>query len=84
VVDGKAKALVAALLAYPDVKSEWKNPVALSFMPVIPIGFMKDGQALNYFSMVTTVGPPKRLLPRSFASNACFRRMRRPRSIMPR
>jgi hypothetical protein len=58
VVDGKAKALVAALLAYPDVKSEWKNPVALSFMPVIPIGFMKDGQVLNYFSMVTTVGPP--------------------------
>jgi hypothetical protein len=32
--------------------------VALSFMPVIPIGFMKDGQVLNYFSMVTTVGPP--------------------------
>jgi hypothetical protein len=59
VVDGKTKALVAALLAYPDVKSEWKNPVALSFMPVIPIGFMKDGQVLNYFSMVTTVGPPQ-------------------------
>jgi hypothetical protein len=59
VVDGKTKALVAALLAYPDVKSEWKNPVAQSFMPVIPIGFMKDGQVLNYFSMVTTVGPPQ-------------------------
>jgi len=59
VVDEKTRALVAALLAYPDVKSEWKNPVALSFMPVIPIGFMKDGQVLNYFSMVTTVGTPQ-------------------------
>ena len=59
VVDEKTKALVAALLAYPDVKSEWKNPVALSFMPVIPIGFVKDGQVLNYFSMVTTVGTPQ-------------------------
>lgn len=48
---------MAPLLAYPDVKSEWKNPVALSFMPVVPIGFMKDGQ-VNYFSMVTTVGTP--------------------------
>jgi len=59
VVDEKTKALVAALLAYPDVKNEWKNPVALSFMPVIPIGFMKDGLVLNYFSMVTTVGTPQ-------------------------
>jgi MmyB-like transcription regulator ligand binding domain len=47
VVDEKTKALVAALLAYPDVKNEWKNPVALSFMPVIPIGFIKDGQVSN-------------------------------------
>jgi len=59
VVDEKTKALVAALLAYPDVKNEWKNPVALSFMPVIPIGFIKDRQVLNYFSMVTTVGTPQ-------------------------
>jgi transcriptional regulator with XRE-family HTH domain len=59
VVDEKTKALVAALLAYPDVKSEWKNQVALSFIPVIPIGFMKDGEVLNYFSMVTTVGTPQ-------------------------
>ena len=59
VVDEKTKALVTALLAYPDVKSEWKNPVALSFMPVIPIGFIKDGLVLNYFSMVTTVGTPQ-------------------------
>jgi transcriptional regulator with XRE-family HTH domain len=59
VVDEKTRALVAALLAYPDVKGDWKSPVALSFVPVIPIGFVKDGQVLNYFSMVTTVGTPQ-------------------------
>ena len=59
VVDEKTKALVTALQAYPDVESEWKNPVALSFMPVIPIGFIKDGRVLSYFSMVTTVGTPQ-------------------------
>jgi transcriptional regulator with XRE-family HTH domain len=59
VVDEKTKALVTALQTYPDVRSEWKNPVALSFMPVIPIGFVKDGRVLSYFSMVTTVGTPQ-------------------------
>jgi hypothetical protein len=33
--------------------------VALSFMPVIPMSFVKDDQFLNYFSMVTTVGTPQ-------------------------
>jgi transcriptional regulator with XRE-family HTH domain len=62
VIDEKTKELLAALLAYPDVKPEWKTPKALSAaptMPMIPIGFVKDGQALNYFSMVTTVGAPQ-------------------------
>jgi transcriptional regulator with XRE-family HTH domain len=59
VVDDKTRELLAALLAYPDVKSEWKNPVALGFMPVIPMSFVKDDHVLNYFSMVTTVGTPQ-------------------------
>ncbi len=59
VVDEKTRELIAALLAYPDVNSAWKNPVALSFMPVIPMSFVKDDQLLNYFSMVTTVGTPQ-------------------------
>ncbi|WP_246675896.1 hypothetical protein [Mesorhizobium sp. B2-5-4] len=63
VVDEKTRELLAALLAYPDVNSDWKNPVAIGFMPVIPLGFIKDGRRLNYFSMVTTVGPPNRRRP---------------------
>ncbi|TPK95510.1 helix-turn-helix transcriptional regulator [Mesorhizobium sp. B2-4-16] len=59
VLDEKTKTLLAELLAYPDVKSEWKNPMAMGFTPVIPMGFVKKGRVLNYFSMVTTVGTPQ-------------------------
>jgi hypothetical protein len=65
VIDEKTKELLAALLAYPNVKTEWKSPNAESGMPVtrdlpmIPIGFLKDDKVLNYFSMVTTVGTPQ-------------------------
>lgn len=59
IVDEKTKVLLAELLAYPDVKSEWKNPVAIGFMPTIPIGFVWGDRVLNYFSMVTTVGTPQ-------------------------
>jgi hypothetical protein len=30
-----------------------------SRLPIIPISFVKDGQVLNYFSMVATVGTPQ-------------------------
>lgn len=62
VVDDKIKALLAALLAYPDVEARWTRPKAMSVQsvtPVIPMGFVKDGKLLNYFSMVTTVGTPQ-------------------------
>jgi transcriptional regulator with XRE-family HTH domain len=32
---------------------------AASRLPIIPIGFVKDGQVLNYFSLVATVGTPQ-------------------------
>ena len=65
VIDEKTRELLSALLAYPDVKPEWQSPKALSAMagnhtmPVIPMSFIKDGNALHYFSMVTTVGTPQ-------------------------
>jgi len=58
VIDEQTRELIEALLAYPDVKTGWKIPQAASAMPVIPIGFVKDGNVLNYFSMVSTVGTP--------------------------
>lgn len=62
VVDDKTKDLLSALLSYPDIEPGWTAPKATSVppaTPVIPIGFIKDGKVLNYFSMVTTVGTPQ-------------------------
>jgi hypothetical protein len=47
------------LLSYPDIKSEWKNPIPLGFVPVNPLSFVKDDRPLDYFSMLTTVGTPR-------------------------
>src|SRR5712671_7570766 len=58
VVDEKTRELLAALLAYPDVKTEWKAPKALSAMPVIPISFVRDEKLLNYFSTAPPSPPP--------------------------
>jgi transcriptional regulator with XRE-family HTH domain len=61
VIDPKTKQLLAELLAYPGVKSEWRSPAVPSIaplMPVIPYSFRREGQVLHYFSMVTTVGTP--------------------------
>lgn len=59
VVDQKTRELVADLLAYPDVRPDWRAPRTLSELPMIPMSFVKDGAVLNYFSMVTTVGTPQ-------------------------
>jgi transcriptional regulator with XRE-family HTH domain len=59
IVDQKTKDLVADLLAYPDVQSDWRAPETLSALPMIPIRFIKDGAMMSYFSLVTTVGTPQ-------------------------
>ena len=59
IVDQKTKDLVADLLAYPDVQSDWRAPETLSVLPMIPISLVKDGTMMHYFSLVTTVGTPQ-------------------------
>jgi transcriptional regulator with XRE-family HTH domain len=59
IVDQKTKDLVADLLAYPDVESDWKGSQMSSPLPMIPISFARDGAVLNYFSLITTVGTPQ-------------------------
>ncbi len=72
VIDEKTKALLAELMAYPDVKTEWTTPIALSAMPVIPIGFVKDDNILSYFSMVTTVGTPQTIAAQELRIECMF------------
>jgi len=72
VVDEKTKELLSALLAYPDVKTEWKIPQNLSDMPFIPLSFVKDDKVLNYFSMVTTVGTPQTIAAQELRIECMF------------
>jgi len=55
------EALLAALLAYPGIDPAWGVPKAIDLAapsPVVPLGFIRGGRVLRYFSMVTTVGTP--------------------------
>jgi hypothetical protein len=36
IVEEKTKELIAASLSYPDVKSEWKNPIVLDSCRLFP------------------------------------------------
>src|SRR5713101_4398566 len=72
VIDERTRELLAALLAYPDVKTEWKNPIVLSATPVIPIGFTRGDCLLSYFSMVTTVGTPQTIAAQELRIECMF------------
>ena len=58
IVDGRARELLASLQAFPGIEPPAVAADAQVAAPVIPIGFLKDGRRLNYFSMVSTVGTP--------------------------
>jgi transcriptional regulator with XRE-family HTH domain len=59
IVDDRTKELLASLLAFPDIEPPPMAAGTQAATPVIPIGFIKEGMSLNYFSMVTTVGTPQ-------------------------
>ena len=56
VIDARTKELIDSLLAYPDVDVGWTISTTVDNTPMIPLSFMKDGQLLRFFSLVTTVG----------------------------
>ena len=41
-------------------------------MPVIPMSFVKDDRALNYLSMVTTVGTPQTIAAQELRIECMF------------
>jgi transcriptional regulator with XRE-family HTH domain len=59
IVDDQARDLLASLQAYPDIEPAIMAMSAPVATPVIPIGFIRQGRRLNYFSMITTVGTPQ-------------------------
>lgn len=78
VVDDQTRELLDALRAYPDVKTSLEPGRALAAdgsaatMPVIPIGFVKDGRVLKYFSMVASVGTPQTIAAQELRLECMF------------
>ncbi|CAB3785279.1 helix-turn-helix domain-containing protein [Paraburkholderia fynbosensis] len=75
VIDERTRDLVAALRAYPDVsegESADSQAGAAAAMPVIPIGFVKDGHVLRYFSMVASVGTPQTVVAQELRIECMF------------
>jgi transcriptional regulator with XRE-family HTH domain len=75
VVDEKSQDLIRALLAYPGTKPEWRNPSVErtpSELPVIPIRFLKDGECLSYFSMLTTLATPQAIATQELRIESMF------------
>jgi hypothetical protein len=60
VIDEKSKELIQALLKYSggEARTVQEATTLAPVLPMIPIGFVRDGQTLRYFSMITTVGTP--------------------------
>jgi MmyB-like transcription regulator ligand binding domain len=60
-LDQKTKELIASLRSYSDGNpgKALKIQTPAPLLPMIPIGFVKNGQQLSYFSMITTVGTPQ-------------------------
>ena len=74
-IDDKTRDLLDSLLAYPGVRPEWRTPKGFSqaaAMPMIPIGLVKNGQVLRYFSMVTTVGTPQTVAAQELRLESMF------------
>lgn len=72
IVDDKSKALLARLLAFPDVEPPPPELDAQAALPVIPIGFIWQGRRLNYFSMVSTIGTPQTIAAEELRVESMF------------
>lgn len=60
VLDPRTNALLTEVLALPGIPASWRRAdFTLPILPVVPVRFERDGVAVNYFSMVTTVGTPQ-------------------------
>lgn len=71
-IDARTKALIDALLAYPDVDDAWKLSMATGSAPVIPLSFVANGQVLSFFSLVTTVGTAQTIMTQELRVECMF------------
>jgi hypothetical protein len=75
VIDEGTKELLAALRAYPGVRTDDRANQSSDpgpIMPMIPISFRKGDTVLNYFSMVTTIGTPQTVAAQELRIESLF------------
>ena len=78
VIDARTQQLLDELRAYPAVQTglEPGHPLAVdgsaAAMPVIPIGFVRNGRVLKYFSMVASVGTPQTIAAQELRLECLF------------
>lgn len=75
VLDERTQALLDDLFAYPGIDASWRQRGSIGdapSLPMIPMGFHKDGKILSYFSMVTCVGAPQTIAAQEFRIESMF------------
>jgi transcriptional regulator with XRE-family HTH domain len=75
VLDEQTNALLDELFAYPGVDPSWRLHGSIGSapnLPMIPMGFNKDGKTLSYFSMVTSVGAPQSVAAQELRVESMF------------
>jgi transcriptional regulator with XRE-family HTH domain len=68
----RTRALIAELMAYPDVPQDLSPRPSNGMLPMIPIGFRVGEQVLDLFSMITTVGTPQTVVAEEMRIETMF------------
>ena len=75
VLDEQTQALLDELFAYPGVDASWRLHGSVGpspNLPMIPMGFKKNGKVLRYFSLITTVGAPQSIAAQELRIESMF------------
>jgi len=75
VLDERTHTFLDELFAYPGVDASWRLHGSVGpapDLPMIPMGFNKDGKVLSYFSMVTSVGAPQSVAAQELRIESMF------------
>jgi transcriptional regulator with XRE-family HTH domain len=75
VLDDKSEELLSSLLAYPGGhphRDTEPSTDSAPDLPVVPITFVKDGEKLGYFSMLTTIAAPQTIATQELRVESMF------------
>ena len=66
------RTLLAELLAFPGVPRDWRaRDVLTRSYPVVPVAYRVGQEVVRYFSTVTMLGKPHRVLLPSVGNSGC-------------